>query len=82
MLAKVAVVAAQHLLAMRLIIGSIQVQDDDAGPPTPSADERLDEVIVADRDPLALCFLLLEHHRPLFGRQLGIATRIGMMESR
>jgi hypothetical protein len=65
-----------------LIIGGIQVQDEDTRPPTARADKRLHAVMIADLDALALRALLLEQHRPLGSREFAVPTGIGMMKTR
>src|SRR5271155_4929716 len=82
MLLVVAVVKGQHLLAMRRIVGGIDVEDDASGPSAACADEQLGEVVVENLQALVLSRRYFQKDGPLFQRQIGFAAREGLSEAR
>ena len=80
-LIEVAVKETQDLLAMRRIIGRIQIEDDMRRRRPPRAQEQLRQIVVEDAQPLAEGSVDLPQHRPFCQRQLGLPPRIGMVKA-
>ena len=81
MLFVVAVIKGQHLLAMRRIVGGINVEDDVGGPSAARADEQFGQVVVEDLQALVLGRRHFQENGPLFQGQLGFTPREGLGEA-
>ena len=81
MLAVVAVIAAECLMAMHRIIAGIDIQDDLLGPPATRADKQVDQVVVEDLDAAGLGGTDLPQDRTFWQGQFGLSSGVGVLEA-
>lgn len=71
----------QVLLAVGGVIGGIQVEDDMRKRLAASANKKIDQVMVADRQALIERCLPCPQHRPFFRRQVRLTAGVGIVET-
>jgi hypothetical protein len=81
-LAVVTVVAGQRLVAVRRVVGGIQVAGHMGGRLPPRAHEPINEEVVEDAQAARLRGVHVAEGRAVFGRQFVLAAGIGVLEAR